>query len=235
MAATRSDTACKTALLVVDMQEDFCPPNGSLAIEGGRALAPTINKLLSLPYALKIATKDFHPNDHVSFDTSHTPPHNKPFESSVTITNPLNPTESQEIPIWPVHCVQGTKGAEIIPEIDASKFDLIMEKGKDNMVEMFSAFADVFGNKSGAASLDLAALLRIHNVHRVHIVGLAGDYCVKCTALDASKEGFEVFVVNEGVGSVNKGREGWEAVLKEFQIADIKVVSIEGPEITALT
>lgn len=198
-------------------------------------MAPTINRLLSLPYALKIATKDFHPNDHVSFDTSHPPPHNKPFESSVTITNPLNPTEFQTIPIWPAHCVRGTKGAEIIPEIDSSKFDVIMEKGKDPRVEMFSAFADAFGNKSKAASLDLAALLRNHAVHRVHIAGLAGDFCVKCTAFDANKEGFEVFIVNEGVRSVNAGREGWEAALKEFQSANIKVVSIEGPEITALT
>lgn len=134
-----------------------------------------------------------------------------------------------------MHCIQGTKGAEIIPEIDTSKFDVIMEKGKESTVEMFSAFADAFGNKSEAASLDLAALLRNHTVHRLHIAGLAGDFCVKCTALDASKEGFEVFVVNEGVRCVNAGREGWEAVLKEFQSADIKVVSIEGPEITALT
>ena len=198
-------------------------------------MAPTINTLLSLPYALKIATKDFHPNDHVSFDTSHPPPHNKPFESSVTITNPLNPTEFRKIPVWPVHCVQGTKGAEIIPEIDSSKFDVIVEKGKDPRVEMFSAFADAFGNKSEAASLDLAALLRNHRVHRVHIAGLAGDVCVKYTALDADKEGFEVFVVSEGVRSVNAGRGGWEAALKEFQSADIKVVSIEDPEITALT
>lgn len=134
-----------------------------------------------------------------------------------------------------MHCVEGTKGAEIIPEIDTSQFDVIMEKGKDSKVEMFSAFADAFGNKSEAASLDLAGLLRNHTVRCVHIAGLAGDFCVKCTALDASREGFEVFVVNEGVRSVNAGREGWEAALKEFQSADIKVVSIEGPEITALT
>ena len=133
-----------------------------------------------------------------------------------------------------MHCVQGTKGAEIIPEIDTSKFDVIMEKGKDNTVEMFSAFADAFGNKSNAASLDLAVLLKKYNIHQVHIAGLAGDFCVKCTALDASKEGFEVFVVDEGVRSVNAAPEGWEAVLKDFQRADIKVVSIEGPEMQCL-
>ncbi|MCJ1469576.1 NAD(+) salvage pathway protein [Pseudocyphellaria aurata] len=233
MTGTRDDKAGTTALLVIDMQEDFCPPNGSLAVEGGRAVAPAINVLLSLPYALKIATRDSHPNDHVSFDTSHPPPNNKPFESSVTITNPVNPTESKEIPIWPAHCIQSTKGAEIIPEIATSKFDVIVTKGLDKTVEMFSAFADVFGNKAeAAASLDLAAFLKDHAIHRVHIVGIAGDFCVKHSALDASRDGFEVFVIDEGVRSVHAN--GWEAARSEFQSAGIQVVSIEDPEITAL-
>lgn len=206
-----------------------------MAIDGGRELAPAINKLLSLPYALKIATKDFHPSDHVSFDTSHAPPNNKPFESYVTITNPVDPTESQEIPVWPVHCVRGTTGAEIIPEIDTSKFDVIMEKGRDKRIEMFSAFADTFGKKSMAASLDLAALLRSHAVKCIHVVGLAGDFCVKCTALDARKEGFEVLLINEGIRSVDAGYEGWGAALKEFENAAISIVSIDGPEIAGLT
>ena len=208
--------------------------NGSLAIDGGRELAPIVNKLLSLPYALKIATKDFHPIDHISFNTSHVPPNNKPFESYVTIANPVDPTEFQEIPVWPVHCVRGTTGAEIIPEIDTSKFDLIMEKGRDKTIEMFSAFADVFGRKSVAASLDLAALLRSNGIKSIHVVGLAGEFCVKCTALDARKEGFEVVLINEGIKSVDTGCEGWGKALKEFEDAAISVVSIDGPEMAGL-
>ena len=195
---------------------------------------PTINQLLSLPYSLRVATKDFHPTDHISFDTSHAAPNNKPFKSSVMITNPLNPRESQDIPIWPVHCVQGTKGAEIIPELDTSKIDVIVEKGKEKGVEMFSAFADVFGNKNGAASLDLTALLKSKAIDSVHVVGLAGDFCVRYTALDARKEGFQVLVVDEGTRSVNTGRQGWEATLKEFQTFNIKVVSIHDTEIQDL-
>lgn len=202
-----------------------------MPVPSGRDVAPAINRLLSLPYALKIATKDFHPDDHISFDTAHPYSEIKAFDSSITLTNPLNGAESQRIRIWPKHCVQGTKGAEIIPEIDSSKFDVVLEKGKDKKVEMFSAFADVFGNKSDAASHDLAALLRNSNISRVDIVGLAGDYCVAHTALDARKEGFEVFVVEEGVKSINPGSEGWEASKANFQNVGIRTVSIDDLEV----
>lgn len=193
-----------------------------------------INHLLSLPYTLKIATKDFHPYDHVSFYTSHADPNMKPFGSSTPITNPYNPSESKEISIWPMHCVQDTEGAQLIPELDAAKFDVILEKGKDKSVEMFSAFADVFGNKTEDASLDLSGLLKSHGIDCVHVVGLAGDFCVKYTALDAQKEGFEVFVISEGVRSVDEGSEGWGATVKILQDAKVKIVSIVSPEITVL-
>jgi nicotinamidase-related amidase len=205
-----------------------------LAVPSGRDIAPTINRLLSLPYALKIATKDFHPNNHVSFDTAHPSVEIRAFESFVTLTNPLNNADSRKIPIWPKHCVQGTKGAEIIPEIDGAKLDVVLEKGRDENVEMFSAFADVFGNKSDAASLDLAALLRTSNISRVDIVGLAGDYCVACTALDAQKEGFEVFIIEEGVKSIDPGPEGWGKSKEALQTAGVRIVSVDDPDIAFL-
>lgn len=110
-----------------------------------------------------------------------------------------------------------------------------MEKGKDKRVEMFSAFSDGFGNKSEAASLDLADLLRSHGIDRVHIVGLAGDFCVKSTALDARKEGFEVVVIKEGVRSVDEGSDGWGAAVQILEIANVKLVSINSPEVLGLT
>ena len=206
--------------------------NGSLAVAGGREIAPAINGLLSLPFALKVASKDSHPKDHISFDTSHAPPNNKAFESSVKILCPSDGSRSQEVPIWPAHCLQGTKGADIIPEIDISKLDDEVEKGRDSRVEMFSSFADVFGNKSSeAASLDLAARLKGAGVTHVYTVGLAGDYCVKCTALDAKKEGFEVYVVEEATRSVDAGEKGWGAAKEELIKAGVKIASIEGPEV----
>lgn len=146
------------------------------------------------------------------------------------LTDPQNNAEPLSIPIWPEHCIEGTKGAEIIPELESSILDIVLEKGRDKNVEMFSAFADVFGNKSEAASHDLVALLRKNNIRRVDVVGLAGDYCVKCTALDARKEGFEVFVIEEGVKSIDSGSEGWEASKAKFQSAGIRTVSIDDTE-----
>lgn len=200
-------------------------------MEGGRDIAQTINSLLSLPFALKIATKDAHPQDHVSFATSHPSPDIKAFESVVKISNPSDWTQSHEIPLWPAHCVQGTNGAEIIPEIDVSKLDEVVEKGKDSRLEMFSGFADVFGNKSSeAASQDLAGLLHHAGITTVFAVGLAGDYCVRYTALDAKKEGFEVYVVKEATRSVDAGETGWGAAAKEMRKAEIEIISVEGPE-----
>merc|ERR1712093_485302 len=89
----------KPALIIVDLQEDFCPPNGTLAVDTGRAIIPTVNHLLGLPFALKIATKDWHPADHISFASSH--PDKKPFVNTVTIVNPYNASETYETRLWP--------------------------------------------------------------------------------------------------------------------------------------
>ena len=210
--------------------------DGALAVPGGRDIAPTINHLLSLPFALKIATRDFHPPDHVSFSTSHPPPNNVPFSSTTTITNPVNPSETTSIPIWPPHCIQNTPGSELIPELDTSRLDRIIDKGRDKRVEMFSAFADAFGNKSSeSASFDLCAFLKERGMNRIFVVGLAGDYCVKCTAFDARKEGFEVFVVEEGVRSIDGGKDGWESVKREMREKGIRVVGMEGKEMRSLS
>ncbi|KAL8673426.1 MAG: hypothetical protein Q9168_002169 [Polycauliona sp. 1 TL-2023] len=221
----------QSALLVVDMQEDFCPPHGALSVPGGRGIASPINELLAMPFTLKIATRDWHPADHISFDSNNQPPNNKAFESSVTILNPRESSESMAIPVWPAHCVQGTPGAEIIPEINTSAFCRIIDKGRNNGVEMFSAFRDTFGNKSDAASFDLAAYLHENMVRRVFVVGLAGDYCVRCTAMDAKKEGFDVYVVDEAVRSIHNEEDGWGATKRQFKEAGIEVVvlSLFGP------
>lgn len=208
--------------------------SGSLAVPEGRNIAPAINELLSLPFAIKVATQDWHPSDHVSFDTSHPSSDIKPFESKVNIQDPGDPTMSQEIPVWPVHCVQGTKGAEIIEEIDISKFDYIVQKGRDKRVEMFSGFATCFGTKSDAATHDLGALLTEANIRDVFVTGLAGDFCVRCTAIDAKKEGFKVYVVDEGTRSIDPSEKGWGVVRRELADIGIDVVSIRGPELSVL-
>ena len=205
---------------------------GSLAVGGGRDIAPIINELLALPFTLKIATRDLHPTDHISFATSHDPPNNVPFQSTIDAINPADITESLTIPLWPPHCVQGSQGAELIPEIEVSKFDRVVNKGRDRTLETFSGFADVFGRKSSASiDCDLAELLKSQNVTHVYTVGLAGDFCVKCTALDARKEGFEVLVIAEAVKSIDPGQSGWGKATEQMKAVGIHIVDFHGPEI----
>jgi len=211
----------KPALVVVDMQEDFCPPDGALAVTGGRDIVPTINELLTYPFALKVATKDYHPRDHISFASNHTAPNNKPFESTFIIKNPHNPEETQETRLWPDHCIQGTKGAELLPELLISKVDRIVEKGQDKRVEMYSAFADPFKSPCVAKS-DLAETLRTAGITDVYVVGLAADYCVKYTALDAQKEGFKTWVVSDAVKAVDPS--AMDDVHKEYAEIGVTVI-----------
>ncbi|KAF2748489.1 Isochorismatase hydrolase [Sporormia fimetaria CBS 119925] len=212
------------ALIVVDLQEDFCPPNGSLAVQGGRDIVPCVNELLSMPFAIKVATKDFHPPDHVSFASNHAPPNNVPFTTVITIRNPLNHDETQESRLWPDHCVQGTKGAELLPELDVDKIHHIVEKGQDKRVEMYSAFADPFVNPTVSRS-GLADVLRGSGVTDVFIVGLAADYCVKFTALDAHREGFKTWIVEDGTRAVDPA--ALPAVYAEYKKLGIGLVGTE--------
>ncbi|KAJ5130375.1 uncharacterized protein N7515_006414 [Penicillium bovifimosum] len=237
MAANRP---FKSALIVVDMQEDFCPPNGSLAVPEGRTIAPIINTLLSKPgFTMRILTKDYHPKDHISFASNHPGPENQPFSSYVTMNNPApgKESESKLQQLWPVHCVADTAGAEIIPEIDSSNVDLVVRKGMRPEVEMYSVFADAFGNCDPGAhthsvSLDVAAALRAQGVTDVVVVGLAGDYCVKATAIDAARVGFKSWVVEEGTKCVVPAN--WEDIKRELKDSGVSVISMGDPLIEGL-
>lgn len=185
---------------------------------------PLLNELLALPFAVKIATKDFHPQDHLSFASNHPAPDNVPFVSMVTLKNPLNPEETQETRLWPDHCVQGTKGAELLPELNAAAIDHIVEKGQDKRMEMYSAFADPFGNPSLSGS-KLAQILRDAGVTDVYVAGLAADYCVKCTALDAQKEGFKTWVVDKGTRAVDSS--SLPDLYKKYEEVGISLVGLD--------
>ncbi|KAF3930277.1 Nicotinamidase [Dactylellina cionopaga] len=220
------------ALLVVDMQEDFCPPNGSLAVANGREIIPVINSLLANPtFTTRIATKDWHPPSHISFASNHQPPNNIPFVSTTTITNPYNPSEAYDTRLWPDHCIQGTKGAELIPELDQSLVDEIVEKGMDDRVEMYSCFRDPFEHPTVSDS-GLVERLKSKNVTHVYVVGLAMDYCVKCSAVDARKAGFEVYVVEDGTKAVDPTT--WSEVKKELEGHGVSMLSGESAEMVWL-
>lgn len=129
-----------------------------------------------------------------------------------------------------------TKGAKIIPEIaQTNKLDILAKKGMDTRVEMYSVFSDAFQNMDPSlhhksVDVDVAATLKAKNVTDVFVVGLAGDYCVKYTAIDAAKAGFRSYVVEDAVRSVDPG-EGWKQALREFGEFGVQVVRSDGPEV----
>lgn len=189
-----------------------------------------INDLLTLPWTLRIATKDMHPRDHVSFASNHPPPNNKPFDSTATIANPYNAAETQTTRLWPVHCVAGTPGSELIPELHTAKLDGVVEKGQDKRVEMYSAFCTPF-TQPRVGDSGLGDMLRERGVTHVFCVGLAADYCVKATAIDASKQGFETVVVREGTRGVEQGEEADRKLEVELREQGVKMVGVDGPEV----
>jgi nicotinamidase-related amidase len=210
--------------------------DGSLAVANGRDIAQLVNLLVSLPgFVIKIATQDFHPPSHVSFATNHPPPNNKPFESFIDMKNWVAGKESEAVKqkLWPVHCVQGTKGAEFVDEFDHNMVDLVVQKGMDERSEMYSVFADAFRNFNCAGtgvSHDMIEVLKARQVSDVFIVGIAGDFCVKHTALDAVKAGFAAYVVEEGTKCVDPD-QGWRDTGEEFKHSGVEVIHADGPEL----
>ncbi|KIW70153.1 hypothetical protein PV04_02452 [Phialophora macrospora] len=225
----------RPALIVVDMQNDFCPPDGSLAVSGGREIVPLINKLLASPrFVLKVATQDWHPVDHISFAANHPDPNNKPFESFVDVHNLVGkkPEQTMKQRLWPVHCVQGSKGAEIIDDLNVSEVRFFVKKGQDPQVEMYSAFSDSFGNLTygaGGVSHNLAEELAAEQITHVYVVGIAGDYCVKDTALGSAKAGFTTYLVEEAQRCVDPST--WPDVKSALARGSVTVVSIDEDEV----
>lgn len=189
----------------------------------GRSITTAINSLLSLPFALKIATRDYHPSNHVSFAANH--PSSAPFASSTVIKHASDPSKSYTTTLWPIHCVQGTPGVELIPELRADLLHGVLDKGMDPSVEMYSAFYDPFH----VSDSGLAKRLKSAGVTDVFVVGLATDYCVAATAEHAVDEGFNVFVVEEATKPVVPDK------LAECQLGlvakGVKLVHMDGQEI----
>lgn len=166
------------ALIVVDVQNDFCP-GGALAVAGGDAIIPEINALLR-DYAVRVLTQDWHPASHASFADNH--PGGAPFSMTEM---PYGPQV-----LWPVHCVQGTPGAAFHPGLDADLGDLVIRKGFRPGIDSYSAFFE--NDRSTPTGLD--GYLRSRGVSSLMLVGLATDFCVTYSALDAARLGFAVSV-----------------------------------------
>jgi len=174
------------ALIVVDVQRDFCP-GGALPVPRGDEVVPVLNRWLRSPL-LKVATRDWHPPNHCSFVAQGGP--------------------------WPPHCVQDTPGAQFHPALDAARLDVVVSKGTDPGREDYSGFA--------AAELLLA--LRERRVSRLWVGGLATEYCVRATALDASKYGFAVFVIADAVRGIEVHPGDIANARREMEAAGIRFV-----------
>ncbi|KAG5647687.1 hypothetical protein DXG03_008410 [Asterophora parasitica] len=203
------------ALIVVDMQYDFV--HGSLAVPDASAIIQPVNSLLACPFAIKIASKDFHPPDHISFARTH----NKPVFSKINIHPPrYHEGRALEQVLWPVHCVANTPGADFVEGLSHQAINTTVLKGQDPGIEMYSAFRDPWH----LAETALPAALQRHGVTDVFIVGLAGDYCVMSTALDAVDFGYKTWVVKDAVKSVHDGEEWDEMERKGIRLVDSQEV-----------
>ena len=174
----------RKGLLIVDVQNDFCP-GGALAVPEGDRVIPVINRLLD-HFDFIVASKDWHPQQSVHFSK------------------------------WPPHCVQNTFGAEFHPGLRSARIQQVFLKGTKDKDDGYSAFE--------ATNLDLSAHLHANGVTELYVTGLATDYCVKASALDAAHKGFKTFVVTDAVAAVNVKPEDGQKALEEMQLSGITLI-----------
>ena len=178
-----NDTDC---LLIIDVQNDFCP-GGALGVEGGDQVVSIIN---SLPFGHRVLTQDWHPADHHSFASSH--PDRTPF-SSIQL-------DYGEQVLWPDHCVQGSPGAAFHASLETSKCELVLRKGFRSTLDSYSAF---FENDQTTPT-GLGGYLRARNFQRVFVCGLTTDFCVGYSALDARRLDFEVYLIDDACRAIDR-------------------------------
>ncbi len=199
----------KSALLLVDIQNDFIP-GGALAVPDGDAVVKAANDVMKA-FEIVIATRDWHPADHGSFASQH---------QGKTPGNIIELSGLEQI-LWPDHCVQNTKGAELVEGLNDEKITRLFYKGTVRSVDSYSAFFD----NSKRKDTGLGDYLTSKGIGEVFIVGLATDYCVKYTALDAIELGLATKIIIEGVRGVELNEGDCEKALKEMSDAGARIIS----------
>jgi nicotinamidase/pyrazinamidase len=214
LAADKIKPTEADALLVIDMQNCFVP-GGSLAVKGGEEIVPLINRLAK-SFQNVVLTQDWHTADHVSFASQHSG--KKPFET-ITLDYGIQV-------LWPDHCVQGTPGAAIVSGIDIPHAQLIIRKGFHRDVDSYSAFQEA----NRKTETGLAGYLKGRGVSRVFVCGLATDYCVAWSAVDARRFGFAAEVIEDACRGIDLGgslaaawNEMAKAGVKRIQSGDIQM------------
>ena len=174
-------------LLVVDVQRDFCP-GGALAVPRGDEVVPAINRL-ARAFRDVLMTQDWHPPGHQSFASSH--PGHEPFQT-IEVAYGLQV-------LWPDHCVQGTPGADFHPDLDLPKAELVIRKGFRPEIDSYSAFYE----NDHETPTGLSGYLRTRGLSRIFLAGLATDFCVHYSAVDAAKEGFSVVLIEDACRAID--------------------------------
>lgn len=204
-------------LLLIDLQTGFCP-GGNLAVPGGDEVIPIANRLMEEGgYDLVVASQDWHPAGHGSFASSH--PGKQPFE--------MGELKGQPQVLWPDHCVEHTDDAALHPKLDLRKIDYIQKKGMDRLVDSYSAFRD----NDRSAHTGLADYLKEHDVTQLDIGGLATDYCVQASAIDAVDmlPGVQVRFVED----LSRGIDPSTIAVAEKAMAAAGVVTVRASQILA--
>ena len=202
-----------SALIVIDVQNDFCP-GGALAVEDGAAVVAPINRILR-GFPVRVLTQDWHPADHLSFAANHAGA--APFSMTQM---PYGPQV-----LWPVHCVQGSEGAAFHPGLDTGPADLILRKGFRPEIDSYSAFHE----NDRATPTGLAGYLRERGVASVWLAGLATDFCVAWSALDAAALGFSVTLLEDACRAIDLdgSLEAARARMRERGVAVARAADLE--------
>ncbi|MDI6791593.1 MAG: bifunctional nicotinamidase/pyrazinamidase [bacterium] len=191
----------KEALLIIDVQNDFCP-EGALPVPEGDRIVPLINQLMQ-GFDIIIATQDWHPPGHKSFASAH--PGKEPFE-----TVDLQGTVQV---LWSDHCVQGSRGAQLLSGLDTKPIRMILRKGMNPEVDSYSGFRD--NSKTTITGLD--GCLKALGIEHIYLVGLATDFCVYFTAMDGLENGYKVTIILDATRGINVPEGSMEEKLTRFR------------------
>lgn len=196
------------ALILVDIQNDFVP-GGALPVKEGDQIVPLVNAIQA-GFELVVATQDWHPPEHESFAANH---------PGREVGEVIDLHGLQQV-LWPVHCVQHSWGADFVPELDRSRVARVFHKGTDPHIDSYSGFFDNGHRKATG----LGDYLREKGVEEVYIVGLATDYCVKFTALDACSLGFRTYVIADACRGVNLQPNDSQLALQAMREAGAHII-----------
>jgi nicotinamidase/pyrazinamidase len=201
------EKGAERVLLIIDVQNDFCP-GGSLAVEEGDAVVPVINAIMPL-FRRVVATQDWHPQDHVSFASHH---HGR---------TPLDLVDAGGIQqvLWPDHCVQASRGAELHPRLESGRIGLVLRKGLQRDLDSYSAFFE----NDRRTDTGLRFYLKGLGIREVYLCGLATDYCVLASAVDAHRLGFHVTLVVDASRGVDYPKGSVQEALATMEKAGVRM------------